>query len=79
MGNKAWHIVYDMFDKMHKQDHLEYTIGLTLFSLPVFIIYKTNLHSKKKGFIVVDIWKLNDLVLPDFYLLLLQSKIIANI
>ncbi len=37
------------------------------------------LKIKKKSKVVVDIQKLNEMVLPDSYLLPLQSKIIANV
>ena len=68
-----------MFDKMHKQGRLEYTTDLIPFSFPVFIIWKTDLHDKRKGRAVVDIQKLNNLVLPDSYPLRLQLEIIANV
>lgn len=45
----------------------------------MFVIYKTDFHGKRKGRAVVDIRKLNNLVLPDSYPLPLQSKIIANV
>ncbi len=64
---------------MHKQGRLEYTTDPTPFSFPVFVIYKTDSHSKRKGRTVIDIRKLNDLVLPDSYPLPLQSEIIANV
>lgn len=79
LSNKAQYMVDDTFNKIHKQSHLEYTIDLTLLSFLVFVIYKTNSHDKKKGYAVIDIQKLNDLVLHDFYLFSLQLKIIANV
>ena len=79
LGNKARRVVNNTFDEMYKQGRLEYTTDLTPFSFPVFIIYKTNLHDKRKCRVVVDIRKLNNLVLPDSYPLPLQSKIIANV
>ena len=79
LGNKARRIVNDTFDEMHKQGRLEYITDPTHFSFPVFVIYKTDSYGKRKGRAVVDIRKLNDLVLPDSYHLPLQSKIIANV
>ena len=67
LGNKVRRVVNDIFDRMYKQGHLDYTIDPTLFSFPVFVIYKTDSHGKRKGRAVIDIRKLNDLVLPDFY------------
>ena len=51
----------------------------TPFSFSVFIIWKSDSEGKKKSRAVVDICKLNDLVLPNSYPLLLQSEIIANV
>ncbi len=64
---------------MYKQSRLEYTTDPTSFSFPVFVIYKTDSHGKRKGCIVVDIQKLNDLVLLDSYPLPLQLEKIANV
>ena len=68
-----------MFDKMHKQSRLKYITDPTLFSFPVFVIYKTDFHGKRKSHAVVDIQKVNNLVLLDSYPFLLQSEIIANV
>ena len=78
-GNEAQKVVDNTFDEMHRQARLEYTTDPTLFSCPVFVIYKIDSHGKKKGRAVVDIRKLNNLVLLDSYPLLLQSEIIANV
>lgn len=64
---------------MHKQGRLEYTIDPNSFTFPVFVICKTDSHSKRKGRAVVDIQKLNNLILPDIYPLSLPSEIIANV
>ncbi len=64
---------------MHKQGPLEYTTDPTPFSFPVFVIYKTDSHGKRKSCAVVDIRKLNNLILPDSYPLPLQLEIIANV
>lgn len=64
---------------MHKQGRLEYTTDPTPFSFPVFVVYKTDSHGKRKSRAIVDIRKLNKLVLPDSYPLPLQSEIIASV
>ncbi len=79
LGNEVRQVVDDTFDEIHRQGHLEYTTDPTFFRFSVFIIHKTDSHGRRKGRVVVDIWKLNDLVLPDFYLFPLQSEIIANV
>lgn len=79
LGIKARHLVDEMFNKMQHLGRLKYTTSYIPFSFPVFVIYKTNVKEEKKGRTIVNIRKLNDLVVPDTYSLLLQSDIIANI
>ncbi len=67
LGNEACCIIDDTFDKMHKQGRLQYTTEPTPFNFPVFVIYKTDHQGRRKGRVVVDIRKLNKLVLPDSY------------
>lgn len=67
LDNKTRYVVHNIFDKIYKHGHLEYTIDPTLFSFLVFVIYKTELHKKRKSQIIVDIRKLNNLVLLEFY------------
>lgn len=79
LNNKAWQVVNDTFDEMYKQGRLEYTTDPTLFSFLVFVIYKTDLHSKRNGRAVIDIRKFNELVLRDSYPLPLQSELLAGV
>lgn len=79
LDNEARRIVDDTFNEMHRQGRLKYTTDPILFSFPVFVVYKTDSQGKRKGRAVVDIRKLNDLVLPDSYPLPLQSEIISNV
>ena len=64
---------------MHRLGRLEFITEHTPFSFPVFVVWKADAEGKKKGKVVVDIRKLNEMVLPDLYPLPLQSEIIANI
>lgn len=79
LGNNSRRLVDNTFDKMHKQRRLKLITDPILFSFPVFIVWKIDAQGKKKGCTVIDIWKLNELVLPDFYTFPLQAKIIANV
>ena len=79
LGNDAQQLVDDTFNEMYKQGRLEFTTNPTPFSFLIFVIWKSDSDGKKKGCAVVDIRKLNDLVLPDSYPLPLQSEIIANV
>ena len=79
LGNEARCVVDNTFENMHMQGHLKYTTDPTLFSFPVFVVFKPDSQGKRKGRAVVDIQKLNDLVLPYSYPLALQLEIIANV
>ena len=79
LGNKACQLVDKTFDKMHHLGRLKFTTEHTPFSFFVFVVWKLDAESKRKGRVVVDIQKLNDMVLPDSYSLPLQSEIIANV
>lgn len=79
LGNKACCVIDDTFDEMHKQSCLQYTTDPTPFSFPIFVIDKTDQHGRRKCCTVIDIWKVNKLVLADSYLLPLQSEIIAHV
>ena len=64
---------------MHCLGRLKFTSKHIPFSFPVFVIWKLDAEGKKQGRAMVDIQKLNDMVLPDSYPLFFQSKIIANV
>lgn len=76
---KGKRLVDKTFDKMQHFGRLKYTTSYTSFSFPVFVIYKTNAKGEKKGYAVVNICKLNNLVILDAYTLFLQSNIFASI
>ena len=79
LGNDTRQLVDDIFNKLHQQGRIKFTSDPTPFSFPVFVVWKSDSEGKKKGYAVVDIRKLNDLVLLDSYPLPLQSEIIANV
>lgn len=53
---------------MQDKGRLEYTSQATPFSYPVFVVWKTLSDGRRKGRAVVDIRGLNDLIVPDVYL-----------
>ena len=79
LGNKARQLVDETFDEMHRLGRLKFTTGHTLFSFPVFVVWKLDADGRRKSRAVVNIQKLNDMVLSDSYPLPLQSEIIANV
>lgn len=79
LGNESKKLVDNTFDKLQRQGRLVYTQTHTPFSFPVFVVWKPGPNGSRKGRAVVDIRKLNDLVVSDSYPLPLQSEIIANV
>ena len=70
---------YIQWDAYYKQGSLKFITNPIFFNFSVFIVWKIDTQSKKKGRIIVDIWKLNKLLLFDSYFLLLQLEIITNV
>lgn len=79
LGIKAKYVVNKMFDKMQRLGRLKYTTSHNSFSFLVFVVYKINVKGERKKYAVVNICKLNNLIISDAYSLLLQSDIIASI
>lgn len=79
LGNNARQLVDDTFNELHQQGRMKFTSDPTSFRFPVFVVWKSDFEGKKKGRAVVDICKLNNLVLLDSYPLPLGSEIIANV
>lgn len=70
-GNEACQLVDETFDEMHCLGRLKLITAYIFFSFLVFIVWKTNVESKRKDREIMDIRKLNEMVLPNSYLLLL--------
>lgn len=79
LGIKTKCLVNKTFDKMQCLNRLKYSTLHILFSFSVFVFYKTNEIGEQKRCAVINIHKLNDPVIPDIYLLSLQSDIIASV
>lgn len=69
----------NILDKIHLQRCLKFTTNPIFFSFLVFMIWKTDTQGKKKGRAMIDVQKLNNLIIPNSYYLLLQLEIIANV
>ena len=55
LGNEARQLVNETFDEMHCLGRLKFTFEHTLFSFPVFVVWKLDAEGKRKGRAVVDI------------------------
>lgn len=71
--------VNKIFDEMQHLGRLKYIVNHIFFSFLVFVVQKIATNRERKVWVMVDIWKLNDLVIFDAYSLLFQSEIINNI
>ena len=69
-------VIDKVFDKLYEQGRLEWTKELTPFSFPVFVVWKILLNGEAKGRPVVDIRRLNELLLRDVYAVSLQDDVI---
>ena len=79
LGIEAKRLVNKTFDKMQRLGHLKYTTLHIPFSFPVFIVSKANTKRERKECAIVDIRKVNNLIISDVYSLPLQPDIIASI
>ncbi len=79
LGIKVKRLVNKTFDKMQCLGRFQYTTSHISFSFPIFVVYKTNTKGQRRGRAVVNIRKLNDLVIPDAYPLPLQFNIIVSV
>lgn len=55
----------------YRLGRLKFITKYILFNFPIFVVWKTDIEGKRKGRAVVDIQKLNKMVLPDSYPLFL--------
>lgn len=76
---EAKRLVDKMFDKMQRLGRLKYITSYISFNFSIFVVYKTNVKGERKRHAVVNIRKLNNLVIPNIYLLPLQFDIIASV
>lgn len=79
LGEESKKLVDKIFDELQRQGRLVYTKTYTPFSFSVLVVWKPGADAKKKGRAIVDIKRLNELVMPDAYPLPLQADIIANV
>ena len=72
-------LVDKTFDKLHEQEWMLQSTTSTLFSYPVFIIWKILPSRERKGQVVIDIYRLNQISQTNVYPLPLQLDIIAAV
>lgn len=79
LGIDSEWLVDETFDELQRLSCLNYIASYTPFSFPVFVIWKTTVNGEKKGRAVVNIRKLNNLIISNAYPLPLQLEIISNV
>ena len=67
-----------IFDKLHQQNKLHWTIQFISFNYSIFVVWRDTFTDQKKR-VIINIRNLNDIIESDSYSLLLQSDIIAKI
>ena len=67
-----------IFDKLHQQNKLHWTIQFISFNYSIFVVWRDTFTNKKKR-VIINIKNLNDIIENDNYSLLLQSNIITKI
>ncbi len=73
-GHKLRKRVDNTFDELQALGLLVFTKSHICFSIPVFVVWKSTLKGKRKRKAVINIRKLNDMVVSDSYPFPLQSK-----
>ena len=80
MGLKEQQLIDETFNKMHKDNKMEWSRELTPFSFPVFIAWQIVYIDGKpvhKGWVIMDIRGLNKIIIKDAYPLPNMSDIIT--
>ena len=67
-----------IFDKLHQQDKLHWTIQSIAFNYSIFIVWRDRSTNQKRR-IIIDIRDLNDIIESDSYSLSLQFDIIIEV
>ena len=67
LDTKNCKIIDEAFDKLHQQGCMIWTTQFIPFTYSCFVIWKTTL-TDQKSYVVVDIWVLNWITMPDIYL-----------
>ena len=67
VGTKDKKHIDKTFDKLHKQGRMSWSTTSTLFSFPVFVVWKTLPLGECKGRAIVDLYRLNQLSQNDVY------------
>ena len=67
-----------IFDKLHQQDKLHWTIQSIAFNYSVFVVWRDTSADQKKR-VMIDIKNLNDIIENDSYSLSLQFDIIVEV
>ena len=62
-------LVDKTFDKLHKQERMSWSTTSTPFSYPVFVVWKILPSRERKGRVVINIHRLNQISQTDVYLL----------
>ncbi len=71
-------IVNEIFDNLHDKEKMKWFTNFISFEYSIFVIYKTVMKDDKftrKDRAIIDIWKLNAIIVIDVYLMSAQTNI----
>ncbi len=75
-------LINKIFDNLHAKDKMKWSIKLISFEYSIFVIYRTIMKNEKlvrKNRVVMNIKKLNAIIVFDAYLMSAQTNIIVVI
>ena len=80
----SWALIDEKFNKLQSEEKLKYISESTPFSFSVFVVWTTIFKRsdkilKKKDYIVIDIQRLNKIVITDNYSMSSQKDIISAV
>lgn len=78
LGRQDKEVVNQAFDKLHTENRLEWASTSTPFTYPCFVVWRET-PKGRKGRVVVDIWALNKITMPDAYPVPSQAEILAAV
>ena len=79
ISQNDWEVINKAFDKLQLQEHLKWTKTSTPFTFFCFVVWKNLSDETRKERVVIDIWALNKITMPDAYFVSSQADILTAV
>jgi len=79
ISQNDWEVINQAFDKLQLQECLKWTKTSMPFTFSCFIVWKNLLNETRKERVVIDIWALNKITMPDVYPVPSQADILTAV